>query len=145
MLARAALALSLLVLPLAGCNDTTGPENDIEAAAGTYTLRTVDGSALPVMLSQNATSRVDITAGTLVLRGDGSFTETLQGRETFAATGTTESVQYVENGTFMVTGQVITFSVPQSGDFEGVSWSGGIDDDVVTYTLNDHALSFQRQ
>lgn len=144
MLARAVLALSLLTLPLIGCDDSTGPDDPAEAAAGTYALREVDGAELPAAFATDAQSSTSLTGGTLLLRADGSFTETLQGRRTFTVTGVTEDVQFVENGTFDIVGQLVTFSVPPSGDFEGVSWDGGIDGRVVTYTLDGHALRFER-
>ena len=59
--------LVFLVFGVTACgDDSTGPES----GAGTYTLLSVDGDALPWVLLQILGDKVEITAGSMVLNQD---------------------------------------------------------------------------
>ena len=59
-------------------DDGTGLEN----IAGTYTLQTVDGEELPVVLEETETSLREITAGSLTLNQDATCSGVSVFRET---------------------------------------------------------------
>ena len=141
---RQITALIALVL-LAACGDGgTEPVDPRVEAAGTYTLTAVNNGSLPVLYLEDAEERVEFTRGTFTLRADGSYTETLILRVTYANGAPDEDVPLVENGTFTLVGSAATFSVPASGGNEGYSYTGAIDDGVLSYTAGGFSLRYER-
>ena len=109
-----------LSLALAGCSDSTGPRAGL---AGTYTLRTVNGQALPAVVSSFST----LTAGQVRLNGDGTFSASHTSRQTTPG-GTTTVTQNI-TGTYTRSGNdlMLSFTDPDSGGsaFVDASWDGG--------------------
>jgi len=76
--------VALLSVGIAGaCANPTGP-NDI---VGTYFLRTVDGSPLPVIAWQSTTEKLEWTGGSLSLRANHSFSDSISGHTLTIADG----------------------------------------------------------
>lgn len=141
---RQITALAALVL-LAACGDGgTEPVDPRAEAAGTYALSAVNNGSLPVLYLEDAEERVEFTGGTFTLRADGSYTETLILRVTYANGAPDEDVPLVENGTFTLVGSAATFSVPPSGGNEGYSYTGAIADGVLSYTAGAFTLRYQK-
>lgn len=69
-------AAAILLLGQFACGGEGGDPTFPSEFVGIYTLATVNGSALPVQLSfgLSLTDVVDVTAGSLELTGDGSYT-----------------------------------------------------------------------
>ncbi len=69
-------AAPIVLLGLAACGGGDGDPTLPSEFAGIYTLVSVNGLALPVQLSfgLSLTDVVDVTAGSLELAGDGSYT-----------------------------------------------------------------------
>jgi hypothetical protein len=112
-------ALMLVVaatLAVAGCGDSTGPSSEI---VGTYTLRTVSGSNLPVVIAG-----VEVLAGQVVLKEDGTFMHSFTTRPAGGGTSTIEP----SSGTYAVSGSQITFT-----DSEHL--------DVVVATIADNTIT----
>lgn len=63
------LAGLILALYIYGCGDPLRPTN----AAGTYTLVTVAGEALPWTMFSNPDCRTTVAGGTLVIGADATF------------------------------------------------------------------------
>ena len=77
---RLALTLALTGIVAAGCDDSSGPGDDLD---GNYSLRTINGAVLPFVLLQFGTQfKAEVTSGQLDLRNDGTFNETLTFRVT---------------------------------------------------------------
>jgi hypothetical protein len=73
------LALTLAFgLGATSCSDSTGPGS---AVAGVYTLRNVNGITPPVTIYQDATFRVDVLAGEIVLDANGNYQGTTRYQE----------------------------------------------------------------
>ena len=112
-----------------GCGgDATGPE----AVAGNYTLRTVNGQDLPVVIVQVLDEKIEVTAGSWRINSDNTFSTSL----TLATTtgGTTTSETGSNNGTYTLSGSAITFTFPDASTSSG-SISGN------TLTVIDEGLS----
>jgi hypothetical protein len=108
---RAALGTALATLVACGGSDaSTGVRASL---TGTYQLATINSQPLP-FTEQSAGAVVKITAGQLVARSDGTFTETAT-RETTSGTGTTTSTTSL-NGTYQVGNQVLVFTYTPSGE-----------------------------
>ncbi|MGH7709992.1 MAG: hypothetical protein ACREOG_01840 [Gemmatimonadaceae bacterium] len=73
-----------------GGDDSTGPPGP-DVVVGLYTLATVNGQALPVVVDQLGNDKAEVTAGTVTLRADRTFTDITQVRLTIAGNVTNET------------------------------------------------------
>ncbi len=99
-----ALIVALAVSLLTGCGDSTGPE----AIAGNYTLRTINGQDLPFLIVQVLDDKIELTAGSLRINSDNTFSANL----TLATTdgGATTSETETTTGTYTLNGTALTFT-----------------------------------
>jgi hypothetical protein len=77
---RSISALALLVLLGAACNDDTVGVDDPRYRR--YTLRSIDGRAVPTIFQENANSRLEFLGGSFRLNADGTFTDSTELRVT---------------------------------------------------------------
>jgi hypothetical protein len=117
---RMALRAGVLMVALAACSDSTGPNSD--NLVGSYDLITVDGASLPVIVDQIGEDKAEITMGTVTLDEDGTFGDVTELRITEAGVVTTEVVS--TQGTWTVSGSTVTF-VPNDGSGNySMTWDG---------------------
>lgn len=124
--------------PLAPENGNGG--NTGGGITGTYSLTTVNGGTLPVVLFQNSTDKVEITAGSISLNADNSTTFSLTIRETSGGSVSTETETDV--GTYSVTGNQVNFDY-NSFTFAAVV-SGSTLSFAITIDGNPGTLVFQK-
>lgn len=136
----AVLGFALLSASACG-DDATGSSNP--SATGTYNLQTVNAKAPPTTLYQNEYERVDITGGTLVLRSDKSYTETVNYRVAIAG-GPAQDDRFIENGTYVQNGTSIQFTVPASGGDPAFSYQATLNGNTLSYTLEGTALVYRK-
>jgi hypothetical protein len=125
-----------LALPafLACGGDSTGPGVD---AVGTWNLVTVDGRALPTFVPTGVgVPAVEIQLSQIVIRSDGSFTDTYTLRPMLSNTATT----FHEPGTWVKDGRVVTLTYSSNGS----SGTGTLIDDILTMDF-DGAWVFRRE
>jgi hypothetical protein len=126
---------------IAACsNDSTGPK--IPEHVGTYGLALVNGGGLPATIFQNSAGRITIPSGSLVLRADGSYHETINLSTVFFASGVTENDVANEDGTYSVVGSQITFTIPPSGTASAFSYTGAVSGNNLTYTYNGRSYAY---
>jgi len=130
---RSLLFLCIALLSACGGDDPTDPGgSDLSAAAGTWTLQTVNGNALPANLVEDGTPFV-LHSGTLVLSANGNctnaFTTTPQGQAQ-----KTETL----NCTFTVNGSV--FSLTESN----LTYSGSLTGSSLTVINEGNTLVYKR-
>jgi hypothetical protein len=95
-----------------------------------YSLRTVNGSTLPVTVFQSGTYSLRITAGSITINSGTTFSSSVSYTETEA--GQTSNTTSVCTGTYTVNGNSVFFSEAFSnnddcgGDYTG-SWNGSND------------------
>ena len=128
----------VLLLPLAACGDD-GPTDPTQSAVGTYALVQVNGSPVPALLGQFPEGRLDVLSGTLTLRNDKSYTETVNIRVT-PTTGVVQTVPITENGTFTVTGSTVQFNTS-----EGDTYSGTLSGNTLEYNVDGLTATFRKQ
>ncbi|HEV2147322.1 MAG TPA: hypothetical protein VGR37_07950 [Longimicrobiaceae bacterium] len=133
--------LLVLALVAGACSD--GPTDARARVAGTYELQDVNGSSLPATIAVAPEGRLEITSGTMVLRADESYTETVRLRIIFND-GQTETESFIENGTYSMTGGTITFTVPPSLGEEGFSYTGEVSGRTLTYTAQGLTATYRR-
>ena len=105
--------------------DATGPGGT--SIFGTYTLETINGSSLPFVVFQVGNDKVEITAGSVQLNSDNTYSVSVTFRLTEAGTVTTETDTGA--GTFTATGSTIQFS--DAGDGSG-PFTGSISGNTLT-------------
>jgi hypothetical protein len=113
------LALALLVA--CGGDNSNSPKT----LAGSYTLNTVGGHALPAVVFTATNYTLEVTAGTVALNGSGSFTDSYTLRENDAGTITTTTIPC--NGSWTQTGSTITLTetvTSDCGDTGTATWDG---------------------
>lgn len=100
-----ALALVWAVALLTACDgDSTGPES----VAGLYILQTYDGMSLPAVLAGAGNNKLEITAGSVRLNSDNTYSRSSTLRHTQAGTVTTKTD--TQAATYTVSGSTIQFS-----------------------------------
>lgn len=131
---RVAAAALLLLAAACGGDDGNDP---IDSIAGTYTLRSVNGQALPAVLYDDGSYKIEVTGATYVLSSSGSFTNTFSLRETEAGVVTPSSESY--RGTYVVNGSTVTFT-DEEGDVSSATRSG----DELTFSSDGITAVFRR-
>jgi hypothetical protein len=121
------VALSLAFgLGATSCSDSTGPGSNL---AGVYTLRTVNGITPPVTVYQDATSRLEVLAGEIVLDANGNYQGTTRYR------GTSGSFQEIQDdviiGYWTLSGNQIALT---DRDFPNDPYIGTIDGNSIIIT-----------
>lgn len=128
------LWLALPALLACGGNDSTGPSVD---AVGTWDLVTVDGRALPTLVPTGVgVPAVEVQSSQIVIRPDGSFTETYALRPMLSNTAT----MFQEPGTWVRDGGVITLTYSSNGS----TGTGTFNDNFLTMDF-DGAWVFRRE
>jgi hypothetical protein len=72
----------VIAVALVACSDSTGPDQN--ELAGSYTLLTIDGASLPVVVDQVGEDKAEVTMGTVTLDEDGTFGDATELRITEA-------------------------------------------------------------
>ena len=100
---RKMLFAAIAALVVAGCDSgVTG----VKTINGTWSLRTVNGAALPFTISGTGTNKTEITSDIITLFEGFTYQEVIQKRVTTNGTATTTSV--TETGSFSTFGTSVT-------------------------------------
>jgi hypothetical protein len=102
---RKLLALAMLSFFVACGDDTTSPSS--ANLAGTYTLVSVNGATLPIVV-QAANPKIELVSEQLVVNSNGGFTITTTRRST-PTTGAVTSATTTDAGTYSSSGSTTTF------------------------------------
>jgi len=132
---RKSIGLLIALLGLAcGSDKMVGPES----VAGNYSLKTVNGLALPFVVIQSGRESLEVTSGALSVNGDNSYVLTFDLRETQDATVTIETT--TEEGTYHRSGNALSFHPnDDSGD-----WSAAYASGTLTMTTDGVTLTFRK-
>lgn len=135
---RKSMGFLLVALALAcGGDKVAGP--DAEGVVGSYSLRTVNGLALPFVVAEAAGDRLEVTSGALSVNADNSYVLTFNLRET--VDGSVSNDTGTEEGTYRRTNNTLSFHPnDDSGDWSASYASGG----TLTMTYDGVTLSFHR-
>lgn len=111
------IALFMAIIALAACNDATSPNG---SAAGTYSLRTVNGFNLPYTFSDGSV----LISDQLVLNGDGSYTDQANFSNRQAA---------IEQGFWSINNNLISFN----DETDGINYTASLSGSILTETFNN--------
>jgi hypothetical protein len=132
-------AVVLLVAPLIfGCSDDDPAGPSAASVAGTYSLRTVNGQALPFLFVDQPGLRVEVISDQYMLNANGTFTTTITLRETEDTVVTTTSDSY--SGQWLIDGNNINLTSAEVGR-EQASFSNG---NTLTFALIGVTLVYQK-
>lgn len=103
--------LGLLMLVSVGCFDdySTG----VGTVTGAYTLRTINGAALPYTYNVDAATRKEIIDDMITLFSGGSYSRTQHANTTVG--GQTTSETNTESGAYLLVGTSVTLNPSPSG------------------------------
>ena len=90
-------SILLAMVVACGGDKATGPNASI---TGNYTLRTVNGNAVPAVVFQNTTEKEELTAGNVNLNADRTWSGALSLRSTNLTNGATATLSLPANGTY---------------------------------------------
>lgn len=114
----------LLTVGLVGCgSDATSPSASI---AGTWSLKTVNGAALPFVILASGTDKEEIVSDVFTLTANGAshgaFTQLSTYRLTQNGQVTSQSIP--DAGTYTLNGSAVTLQFTSDGSSVTGSWSG---------------------
>lgn len=127
---RKLLALVALAA-VAACGGDASTSPISATVGGSYSLRTINGTAVPFIVAQVGADKVEITDDIVILNDGGTWTESGHTRTTQNGQVSTQS--FVDAGTFTRTGTAITLVSSSTGSMSG-SLNGG------TLTVTDQGL-----
>jgi hypothetical protein len=131
-----------VVFAFSGCASANPTEND-PAEVGTYTLVSVNGTAVPVTTIQNSTQTTEILSGTFVVNRNHTFEETRVGRLTLAG-GTPQTINSSQTGTWEAATGQIHFNALNSSQTVVASWSATYSANTLTYTYQGATFAYKK-
>lgn len=129
MLRRSLLSLLVSVV-LASCSDATGPRDLL----GTWRLESVSGQAIPYILEQDGTRKVELTGETVTLLASGRQTMVTSFRVTEGSSVSTESIPAAGNYTVDGSTVLLTFDADED------KYTAIVNGDMMT--IDDMGLRF---
>jgi hypothetical protein len=132
------LFLALVALTVA-CGDST-TEPTMSSIAGTWELQTVNGAALPYVIFQQGTEKVELTADVFTVTSTGTFTELSTIRTT--SSGQTQTETETDAGTYTLNGTAVTFKFDSDPSSPG---TGSISGNTLTVADAGFALVYKKK
>jgi hypothetical protein len=111
------IALFMALIALAACNDATSPNG---SAAGTYTLRTVNGFNLPYTFSDGSV----LLGDQLVLNSDGSYVDEAH---------FSNRPDLIEQGFWSINNNLISFN----DETDQINYTASLSGTILTETFNN--------
>jgi hypothetical protein len=137
---------SMLVLALAlhlpSCGDDALTDLT-ETLPGSYSLQTVNGEELPRTISGGSEGELTVLGGTLEVRHDGSFVETLD-VEVAAQGGSAATGSWRKEGSWSIVGSAVQFDVDAEEDRPAFSFQGFVAGGALTYTASGVTAVYTR-
>jgi hypothetical protein len=122
------------------CGSDAAPTQPVTASlVGTWSLHDINGLVLPVVLTQNATTKTEMLSDIVTATAAGTYTEVAQVRTTVNGQATVSSAS--DTGTYTVTGNAVV--VHSNND--GSSINGTIKGDTFTIAANGIAFEYRKQ
>lgn len=130
------LFFALLAVAIA-CSDSTGPTK--ASVAGTWTLQSINGVTLPVVIDQSLTSKLEITGDVLTVSSSGSFTQATSFRLTQNNVVQTQTIP--DAGSYVLSGSTVTFQFQSDGS----TGTGTLNGNTMTVTAGGSTYIYMKQ
>lgn len=131
---RRLLSLAL-ALAIVGCGSDSSSEPTNASVAGTWSLVSVNGAALPFILS--ASPKIELLSSVVTVASNGTFTSSTQTRTTIGTQATTSTS--TQSGTYTLSGSAVAIRSTDGSTVQAGSVSGN------TLTLAQTGLVFVYQ
>lgn len=141
---RALLAAVLPSVLVIGCDDDDLPTDPIDVVQGTYSLLTVNGDSLPFTVAESEGEELALVSGTLEMRGDLTYTETIEFEIVPAEGEPVPEDPIIEDGTYAVDGSTIEFTVAPTNGEPGFTYEGILEGGTLTYTAQGIVAVYER-
>jgi hypothetical protein len=132
---RAWIAVAVLAAATA-CGSDDDSTSPIVGASGTWSLQSINGSALPVTIG-SGTQAVSVIASTLTISSNGNYNEVVTLRPAGASSNTT----FTEIGTWSFTNGVVTFN----DQTDGITYTGSVNGNTLTENTAGFVSVYARQ
>ena len=129
---RRLLSLAL-ALAIVGCGSDSSSEPTNASVAGTWSLQSVNGGALPFILSPS-NPKIELLSNVVNVSANGTWTSTTQTRTTIGTQATTASS--TQSGTYTLSGSAVSIRSTDGSTVQAGSVSGN------TLTLAQTGLVF---
>lgn len=141
---RSAMSAVLLavVFAFSGCTSADPTESD-PVEVGTYTLLSVNGTAVPATVVQNSTMTSEILSGTFTVSGNQTFAESRVGRFTPAG-GAPQTINSSQTGTWEKAGGQLSFTALNTSGTIVASFSGTYAAGTLTYTSQGTTFVYKK-
>ena len=134
---RLVACLALALFASCGGDSATGPTS--ASVAGTWSLQTVNGAALPFVLAQDGADKLEVTGDVITAAENGTFSSLTHFRSTIS--GEVSEDDIADTGTWTLSGSSVTFRFTSDGTAGTASISGG----TMTFTQGSTALKYTKQ
>ena len=124
---------------LLACGDDSATAPTTDSVAGTWSLQSINGTALPYVVFQIGADKVELVSDVVVAVASGTFTQTTVVRTTASGQVTTES--QADAGTWSLNGTAVTFQF--NGD--GTTGTGSISGNSMTIAESGFAFVYRKQ
>lgn len=132
----ATLLLATISLMACGGDSATGPGS--ASIAGSYTLRTVNGSNLPYTILQVGADKIELINETITVAEGGTFTQ--QGTVRFTENGVVTNETYADAGTYTRNGTAVTFRFNSDGSIG----TGTVDNGTITVGYEGYSYVYRK-
>ncbi len=137
---KLALAIGALAITFAtacGGDSTTQPTP--ASFAGTWSLQTVNGAALPFLVATNGSDKLEITSDVFTVTSSGTFDEMATTRTTISGVATVDTLN--DSGTYTLNGSAVTLTFASDGS----SIAGTLSGNSMTLTQAGYAFAYKKQ
>lgn len=131
------LMLALVALTLACGDSSTEPTQ--ASVAGTWELSTVNGGALPFVVFQTTTDKVEIMSDVITATSTGTFTQSTTFRTT--SNGQAQTTTTPDAGTYTLSGTAVNFTF----NSDGSTGTGSLSGNTLTVTQSGLALVYKKK
>jgi hypothetical protein len=128
----------MLLIVAAACGGDS-PTQPTASVVGTWNLQTVNGSALPYLVPETDTVKVELLSDVLTVAANGTFTEMTQLRATQNGQASTESIP--DGGSYALNGTAVTFTF----DSDESTGTGSLSGNTLTVAAEGFALVYKKQ
>ena len=133
------LIACMLLLVGAACGGDSPTQPTSSSVAGTWSLQTINGTALPYIVAQAGSDKVELTSDVLTVVGSGSFTQITQVRVTQNGQVSTQSIP--DAGSYVLNGTAVTFTF----NSDGSSGTGSLSGNTLTIAEDGFAYVYRKQ
>lgn len=136
-LATVVAALAVTVAAACGSDSPTQPTQ--ASFAGSWSLQTVNGSALPFTAAQNGADKLDILTDVFTASSAGTFDEMATTRTTINGLASIDTL--ADSGTYVISGGTVTFRFASDSS----SLPGTVSGKTMTITQSGYSFVYRQQ